>query len=769
MKSVLDYAKEYIANGWAVTPVLYKLKKAFVTGWTEKEFPNEGNLNEWFGNGKKYNIGIRTGEISHNLIALDCDSEVAREELVKLLPQLEQTRRSEGKKKGGHYWVYVDEPFDTIRIKDENDLTTLEVMANGTQVLVEPSIHPDSTSENEIMYHWTNTNLPITIPTKILLSTIQYIAKKHNWKTKNKEPEERKIIEHYNSSEIKLRFSDFLNLSNFNQVGDELVGSHPYHGSDSGQNFRINTNKGLWHCFRCDSGGDALQLWAIGEGFLSCEDAGRGALKGDLFKKVIGKARERFGEGTIPMFRTKIKSNPDEVTNLEDWTEIASKHIAEYLSLDKPATGKARMEVVNGLVNNYSFITFSDTEEVYYYNEDEGIYNRGGEPLIKAKIQNILNSSGMEHMLNTNFVNEVIGSIKRKTYMKREEFEASPSLICLANGVLNLDTYEFESHSSKFRFLTKLAAEYRPECDCPKFKKFLQEAVPEMSIPVIYELIGYCLYRDHFIQKGFLMLGKGSNGKSTLIRAIEKLVGSENCTNISLHDLEEKRFSIANLYGKQVNFYADLSSKELDSTAKFKMLTGGDSITAEFKGKNMFNFRNYAKMIFSCNTIPVSEDDTYAYFRRWTLIDFPNKFEGKSDNKNLINEITTNEEISGILNEALKGLKRLIDNQCFSNELATEEVRERIIRASDSVAAFIMDELNINPKGFIPKQELYEAYLSYCGKVRSPPVSDQKFFQRLLKRISLEDYKPNVGGKRVYCWRGIEFKNRENYIEDERM
>jgi putative DNA primase/helicase len=174
-------------------------------------------------------------------------------------------------------------------------------------------------------------------------------------------------------------------------------------------------------------------------------------------------------------------------------------------------------------------------------------------------------------------------------------------------------------------------------------------------------------------------------------------------------------------------------------------------------------------MIFSCNTIPVSEDDTYAYFRRWTLIDFPNKFEGKSDNKNLINEITTNEEISGILNETLKGLKRLIDNQCFSNELATEEVRERIIRASDSVAAFIMDELNINPKGFIPKQELYEAYLSYCGKVRSPPVSDQKFFQRLLKRISLEDYKPNVGGKRVYCWRGIEFKNRENYIEDERM
>jgi hypothetical protein len=75
----------------------------------------------------------------------------------------------------------------------------------------------------------------------------------------------------------------------------ELSGPHPQHGSSTGSNFNLNPAKGLWHCWRCGSGGDAFQLIAVCEEMLACKDAGMGALKGDLFRRVARMAKDTFG------------------------------------------------------------------------------------------------------------------------------------------------------------------------------------------------------------------------------------------------------------------------------------------------------------------------------------------------------------------------------------------------------------------------------------------------------------------------------------------
>ncbi len=74
----------------------------------------------------------------------------------------------------------------------------------------------------------------------------------------------------------------------------ELAGPHPFHGSSTGNNFNVNVDKGLWHCWRHGTGGDALALIAVCEGLLNCEQARSGALRGDLFKRVIIRANEKF-------------------------------------------------------------------------------------------------------------------------------------------------------------------------------------------------------------------------------------------------------------------------------------------------------------------------------------------------------------------------------------------------------------------------------------------------------------------------------------------
>jgi phage/plasmid-associated DNA primase len=44
------------------------------------------------------------------------------------------------------------------------------------------------------------------------------------------------------------------------------------------------------------------------------------------------------------------------------------------------------------------------------------------------------------------------------------------------------------------------------------------------------------------------------------------------------------------------------------NTGRFKTLVSGDSIRAQRKHQQAFSFRNYAKLIFSTNKIPESED-----------------------------------------------------------------------------------------------------------------------------------------------------------------
>ena len=163
-----------------------------------------------------------------------------------------------------------------------------------------------------------------------------------------------------------------------------------------------------------------------------------------------------------------------------------------------------------------------------------------------------------------------------------------------------------------------------------------------------------------------MLTGSGANGKSTLLNLLNAFLGADNISKVPLQELDENRFKRAELFGELANVFVDLDSRALQSLTYFKTITSGDDIDAERKFRNPFFFKPFAKLIFSANEIPKSNDKTFAYYRRWILILFPNKFVGKADNKHLIDELTTPKELSGLLNRALRGLDRLLRNKEFS-------------------------------------------------------------------------------------------------------
>ncbi|MEW6069546.1 MAG: phage/plasmid primase, P4 family, partial [Candidatus Thermoplasmatota archaeon] len=310
----------------------------------------------------------------------------------------------------------------------------------------------------------------------------------------------------------------------------------------------------------------------------------------------------------------------------------------------------------------------------------------------------------------------------------------------------------------------KLPIKYKPEADCPKIKKFLSEILAEDDIPIIQELFGYALLKDYHIQKAFMFVGEGANGKSTLLALFKSFLGSKNVSSIALQDLETNRFASSALYDKLANIYADLTDRAMHQTGKFKMLTGGDIIPSEKKFKDSFSFVNYAKLIFSANKLPETRDDTSAFFRRWAIINFPNVFEGDKADPKILEKLTTEEELSGIFNWSVEGLKRLLQNGCFSYSKTTEDVRDLYERMASPLLAFIKDRIELDPKSYILKDHFYSEFVNYCKENKLPTKAKNVIGLELPRYIpSIKSERKRLENERVYAWVGIRLieKNAE--------
>jgi len=389
----------------------------------------------------------------------------------------------------------------------------------------------------------------------------------------------------------------------------------------------------------------------------------------------------------------------------------------------------------------------------------DGIYKYGGEEVIaeicKIKLPEIKKDQ----------INEVIFHLKNDVTLKidPQRLNCEKHLIPLENGVYDFKNDKFMKYEETNAIFTfRIPIKYNPNADCPKIKKFISEIVREDDIKKMFEFIGYCLYRDYPIQKAFFLIGEGENGKSTFLRLLDRFLGRENICSISMQELGD-RFSKLELKDKLANIFPDLSKQALGqkSTGMFKMLTGGDLIQAERKFGGFVKFVNYAKLIFSANALPLINEDTYAFFRRIVLIEFPNKFTGEKADKNLIEKITTEEELSGLFNEAVKHLKELLEKGEFHNfKNDIEKIKKQYTRLSDSVGGFIIDciEYTGDWDDYLLKDEIYETYKKYCENIKARVVSKGEFTKRFQKYIKIEEERRRFDNGRKMIWLCLKFK-----------
>jgi P4 family phage/plasmid primase-like protien len=409
-------------------------------------------------------------------------------------------------------------------------------------------------------------------------------------------------------------------------------------------------------------------------------------------------------------------------------------------------------------IAEHHFKTISDTERLYHYKH--GVYLDDGEVILKGIIE-----SEFGDVTSNRIVGDVIGKVKRRTYQDRDSFNNRP-IINVKNGLLDLETLDLRPHTPDYLSTSQIDVLYNPTAKAPKISKFLQEVAQPEDIALIEEIIGWLLWPDYNVHKAVMLLGIGRNGKGALLRLITAFLGKRSVSNVTLQDLVTDRFAKADLYGKIANIGGDLPSKDLSDTAAFRNLTGGDDNRAQEKYHPAFNFRNKAKLIFSANVLPRTPDDTYAFFSRWILIEFLNIFDlqkGTAD-PDLDEKLQTPEELSGLLNIALEGLKRFRANGWkFSYDKTVEDVEVMYKRNANPVYAFLIDECE--PGGVtdcIEKTIFYNRFKDYALKHNIRPLSVTKFGELIKDQteIPVSNYKPwREYGDRPMCWQGVKFKS----------
>jgi len=434
-------------------------------------------------------------------------------------------------------------------------------------------------------------------------------------------------------------------------------------------------------------------------------------------------------------------------------------------------------DIAGRCMSENSFLSTVDNEQLFVYND--GIYHGDGraEAGIKSKVDELLEngtvafpdaeSQAEAPNCNTHLLNEVIASVKRQTFISRKELNAEKSKLWLQNGIYNLETGTLEEFSPYIEYhgerkgpkpsTIQLPVTYDPQTDCPLCKKFFEEVMHADDIPVAQEIFGWCLLSDYRFHRSVMLIGGGRNGKSTFLNLLIKFLGEENITGMTLQELDADPFSKSRLFGKLANIFPDLPEKALQGSGIFKAITGGDlRIHANVKFKSGFEFENTAKLLFSANVVPAAQDESDAYFRRWILLTFPNAFDEKKADKTLLKKMTTPEELSGLFNWAVKGLKRLLENDGFSYSKSTDETREEYIRKSSPVAAYCMDCIEANWETWVSKDDIYNEYKAYCQEFNLVVKADNSFF-REFKRITpqIREERHRVLGERIQGFSGI--------------
>ena len=438
-----------------------------------------------------------------------------------------------------------------------------------------------------------------------------------------------------------------------------------------------------------------------------------------------------------------VENNREHYSNRNDSIQLSKKE-------------KFIEDATEQILSTYHFVTIIETKEILYYKD--GVYKKDGEILIEKELEN-----HYDYQLKINDIKEITAHIMRKTYIRLEEFDKDFNIINMKNGLYLVNENKLVPHDPNYYSRNQNPIVYNPKAKSKLFGKFLNEVLYPADIRTGVEMMAYTFSRNNLFENYCILIGSGSNGKNVFTGILSYLHGLKNISNVSLKSIIEDRFALADLENKNVNIDTELLNGAITDISNLKKLTGKQPIRIQRKNKDAYDAILYAKLFFSANKIPSINDESDARIRREIIISFPNQFEeGINADPNLLEKLTTEEEISGIFNILMKALRSIQkNNRIYVKQRTIKERREKHELIIDPIGAFLdtaIAEDSIE-SDYVTKDDLHNAYVKYC-KLHNLPYLSKESLGKILKKPPHNfngdrETKKGKDGKRNTFWIGI--------------
>ena len=679
---MMEAALELAENGFAVFPLVSKDKNPQIKGWQKKATADTEQIRAWWKKWPDANIGILCGSASHGVVVIDVD----RKHGVDGFVELEKWQKEHGSLPptlcansgtggGMHMYYRAAKPLTKYEGK-----VGIDLRAEGSYIVAPPSTHPNGRA-----YEWQipfNTEM-IAAADENTLAFIEAMRVEGKKKDNNSDAAKTGGA---GDSEIQEMNAEAPLLELIQQDTGEA-------GRDNGEYIAFKV------CPVCGHNDDFSYVRA-GNYWQCFGGSNATGKRGGGYSDYLMAAHNMTASEAIAELRRvtnhprKPKSAASDSKGRFDHSELGDVLINDY-----------HAKVVDG------FIVIWDTDNCRYWAGEEAI-----ERALIAERRNITRAQRKE----------TISYIR----LQAERCDlADPKYIAFNNGVLNIETMELCPPSPDFVLPNVIPHRWNPSANCEELKAAIRSwACNDAGRAAnIVETIGLCMYRGRDITACPVIVGRGSNGKSTFLNFLHRIIGDENVSSLDLAIIG-KRFQSTALIGKLANIADDIPSTfvDSDSMATWRKAITGDYVTAEIKGGELFKFRPYCRFVISANEMPRLGDSTDGVFRRFTPVVFGARFSVQDGTAKTRLERTLDTEAAYefAIYLGVMALRKCIENGRMRETADQLAVIGDMRRQNSSVVSFVEDSY-IDPRGLVglTTEQVYAEYVRYCEDAGESPNS----------------------------------------------
>lgn len=333
--------------------------------------------------------------------------------------------------------------------------------------------------------------------------------------------------------------------------------------------------------------------------------------------------------------------------------------------------------------------------------------------------------------------------IRHYIHLKAPRVDATDAgMIAFKNGVLDM-VGGLMPYSTDMVITNIIPYDYDPQAHDEATDRFLNRI--SNGDPVVRanleEIVGLCFYRSNEIGQCPVLLGSGSNGKSTFIAALRNVLGKDNVSSLDLNVIG-KPFQTGRLLGKLANLGDDISNEFLkgDLIATFKKIVTGEWVYTDVKNAEGFEFKPYCTLVFSANEMPSLGDSSEGMMRRLFPIPFDATFKRTDPDYDprIWEKVTSDGAAEYLCRLGVEGLQRVIYQHGMTPNNRSESMVSEVRTDNNNVLQWV-DDTGKDRADLIGAMtgEVYSEYSDWCQASGIKPYGKPKFSRKVNERFEL--------------------------------